>query len=446
MDTPILDFAARYAASGALRLHMPGHKGQGPLGAEALDITEIPGADSLYQAQGIIRRSEENTGALFGAHTFFSGEGSSLCVRAMVALARQHALAQGRPPLMLAGRNAHSAFLSAAALLDVQVDWIDPPPGGSYLSCSLDGPALEARLAAMDPPPAALYLTSPDYLGHTLPLDSIAQVCRRHGLLLLVDNAHGAYLKFLPKSRHPMDLGAHMCCDSAHKTLPALTGGAYLHIARHAPEGLAAGARQALALFGSTSPSYLILQSLDHVNRYLSQDYPARLAAFLPQVQAARQALAGQGWALEGDEPLKITLSAKPRGWLGHQAAQALAAQGVVCEFADPDFLVFMLTPETGPAGLNRLVQALGKLPRRPPILTRPPSFRRPCRALSPRQAVLSPQRLLPAAQSLGRVLAAPSVGCPPAVPILMCGEIVHQTALDCFAYYGIQRCWVVDG
>ncbi len=446
MDTPILDFAAHYAASGALRLHMPGHKGQGPLGVEALDITEIPGADSLYQAQGIIRRSEENAGALFGAHTFFSAEGSSLCIRAMVALARQRALAQGRPPLLLAGRNAHSAFLSAAALLDVEVAWVEPPPGGSYLSCPLDGPGLEARLAAMDPAPTALYLTSPDYLGHTLPLADIAQVCRRRGLLLLVDNAHGAYLKFLPRSGHPMDLGAHMCCDSAHKTLPALTGGAYLHIARHAPAELAEGARQALALFGSTSPSYLILQSLDGVNRYLEAGYASRLAAFLPQVQAVGRALAEQGWALEGEEPLKIALATKSRGWLGLEVGQALAEQGVVCEFADPDFVVFMVTPETGAAGLDRLVEALGRLPRRAPIVQGPPPFRRPRRALSLRQAALSPQRLLPAEQALGRILAAPSVGCPPAVPILMCGEVIHQTALDCFAYYGIQRCWVVDG
>ena len=77
MKTPICDFARRYAQSGALRLHMPGHKGNGPLGIEQLDITEIDGADSLYEASGIIRESEESASALFGCPTYYSTE--ALC-------------------------------------------------------------------------------------------------------------------------------------------------------------------------------------------------------------------------------------------------------------------------------------------------------------------------------------------------------------------------------
>ena len=83
MNTPILDFVRRYGSGNALRLHMPGHKGKGPLGIEAEDITEIDGADSLYEASGIIRESEENASSLFGCRTFYSTEGSSLCIRAM---------------------------------------------------------------------------------------------------------------------------------------------------------------------------------------------------------------------------------------------------------------------------------------------------------------------------------------------------------------------------
>lgn len=169
MDTPILDFAAHYAASGALRLHMPGHKGQGPGrgGPGHHGNTRcgqpVPGPGHHPPQRGKRR-------ALFGAHTFFSAEGSSLCIRAMVALARQRALAQGRPPLLLAGRNATAAFLSAACAAGRGGGLGGAASGGSYLSCPLDGPGLEARLAAMDPAPTALYLTSPDYLGHTLPL------------------------------------------------------------------------------------------------------------------------------------------------------------------------------------------------------------------------------------------------------------------------------------
>ena len=96
MTTPIADFVRAYAASGTARLHMPGHKGVSFLGCEALDLTEIHGADSLYEAAGIIAESEANAAALFGsARTFFSTEGSSQCIRAMLALALWNA---GTPP------------------------------------------------------------------------------------------------------------------------------------------------------------------------------------------------------------------------------------------------------------------------------------------------------------------------------------------------------------
>ena len=444
MDTPICDFVRGYARSGALRLHMPGHKGEGPLGMEALDITEIPGADSLYEADGVIAQSEKNASALFGAPTLYSTEGSSLCIRAMLALVQRHAAAQGRRPMIAAGRNAHKTFLSAAALLDLPVNWLTPEGAQSYLSCALSAGELEAQLAAMDEPPAAVYLTSPDYLGNTVDVAALSAVCHRHGALLLVDNAHGAYLRFLPQSRHPIDLGADLCCDSAHKTLPVLTGGAYLHIAESMPQTLRAQAKDALALFGSTSPSYLILQSLDAANRTLAQGYRARLADFLPRVQRAKDALRAQGYALCGDEPLKLTLRTKPYGYRGAELAARLAEGGVVCEFADPDFLVMMLTPEIGESGLARMVEVLAAVPRRDAIWEEPPAFRRTERVMSIREAMLSPGERVPVEASEGRVLASASVGCPPAVPVLVCGERIDAHAIACFGYYGIKACMVV--
>ena len=107
---------------------MPGHKGRGPLGCEAWDLTEIAGADELYEAEGIIAQSEANTARLFGsAGTFYGTEGSSQCIRAMLFLALQAAPAgQGRP-VLLAARNAHKALLYAAALLDFDIRWLWPP-------------------------------------------------------------------------------------------------------------------------------------------------------------------------------------------------------------------------------------------------------------------------------------------------------------------------------
>ena len=309
VGTPIRDFVRRYAADSPARFHMPGHKGRPVLGCEALDITEIDGADALYTADGIIAESENIASALFGSRTFYSAEGSSLCVRAMLylALARagasrteasrlESSRAEAGRPLVIAGRNAHASFVTAAALLDFDVAWIQPRPDEPVYSCAVTADALRTALAAADRPPCAVYVTSPDYLGSMADIAAAADVCHAYGAPLLVDNAHGAYLRFLAPSLHPCDLGADMCCDSAHKTLPVLTGGAYLHVRHGADAFFAERAREAMGLFGSTSPSYLILQSLDACNPYLA-GHRERLAAFLPHVQSLRERLAARGFA-----------------------------------------------------------------------------------------------------------------------------------------------------
>ena len=436
MDTPICDFVRDYAKSETVRLHMPGHKGKYFLGVERLDITEIPGADSLYEADGIIRQSEENASGLFGCPTFYSTEGSSQCIRAMLYLALLWAKERGKPPVIAAGRNAHKTFLTGAALLDLDVRWLYPKDG-SYLSCNLTTEEVEGVLEAEKP--AAVYLTSPDYLGNLADIAGIAEVCHRHGALLLVDNAHGAYLRFCSPSWHPMDLGADVCCDSAHKTLPVLTGGAYLHCGSEFRDW----AKNALALFGSTSPSYLILQSLDGANPCLAS-LPDRLEEFLPRVEAVRKKLAERGYILYGQEPLKITICAKPYGYTGQALAEILLEHHIVSEFADPDFLVLMLTPQNRQAELDKLTQVLLSIPGKTPILEQPPRFRPGQRVCSPREAMLAHMQTVPVAESQGRVLAAATVGCPPAVPIVVSGERIDEYAIGCFHYYGITHCSVM--
>ena len=434
MNTPVCDFVNEYVRKSSVRLHMPGHKGSDLLGFERYDITEIGGADSLYEADGIIKESENNSSFLFGCDTFWSTEGSSQCIRAMVHLAALYAKKQGKKPLIAAGRNAHKAFLSASALNDTDVIWLCPENGSSYLSCCISTEELDKVLS--DENPAAVYLTSPDYLGNMLDIKTISAVCKKHGVLLLVDNAHGAYLKFLPESRHPIDLGADICCDSAHKTLPVLTGGAYLHISPDADGSFSAQAKNALALFCSTSPSYLIMQSLDMANRYIADGYKENLADFCKKVQALKNTLSENGYTLCGNEPLKITLNAKAYGYYGTQIADILEKENLVCEFADKNFTVFMLTPETGTNGLARLEKALVSIPKRDIIKDNPPVFKLPQKAMRIRDAVFSASEIIPANESCGRILASATVACPPAVPIVVSGEKIDKNAVDCFEYY----------
>ena len=446
MKTPICDFVENYVREGGLRLHMPGHKGIPFLGVEDRDITEVDGADVLYSPDGIIAESEINATELFGSgKTVYSTEGSSLSIRAMVYLVTLQAKKEGKKPLILAARNAHKTFLSAVALTDCEVEWIYPAEDDNIISCRVNAEQLEKRLDEMSSLPTAVYLTSPDYLGFISDIRKVAEVCRKRGVLLAVDNAHGAYLKFLPESRHPIDLGADICCDSAHKTLPVLTGGAYLHISKKAPKLFFDMAEQAMALFASTSPSYLILQSLDRANLYLSEDYKSHLSDTAAEVNNLKNTLIDNGYSLLGDEEMKVCVNAKRYGYYGHEIAEYLRENGIVCEFYDRDFTVMMFTPEIGKDRIERLKNALISLPKREEINEKAPSVGIPERAMTIREATLSPSYEVEVEKAIGNVLATANVSCPPAIPILVCGEIIDENAINCFKYYGIDKCRVVD-
>ncbi len=472
MTTPIYDFVTNYIASGTSRLHMPGHKGHGPLCVENRDITEIRGADVLCEGQGIIGESEANASALFGTGmTLYSTEGSSLAIRAMLylALLRSRSAAGspvGQPltsrPLVLAARNAHKAFLYACAMLDCDVEWIYPEENDLNSVCACHPSPAQvkeqlARLKAEERVPFAVYLTSPDYLGTLADVRGIADAAGE--IPLLVDNAHGAYLHFLAEPCHPMDLGAWMCCDSAHKTLPVLTGGAYLHLSERAAREVGSEARQAMALFGSSSPSYLILQSLDLCNRYLADSFPKKLAECCRRVAGLRTYLEVLGIHAADSEPLKLVINAAPL--TGEQLAGIFRRYLVEPEFSDIHYLVCMFTPENPTEDYLRIVQIFrdttdvwtaiteaaehGTLPGIPAVLPEQPLLLKPLpRAMSLREAVFSFHETIDVRESAGRILGQMTVSCPPAVPIAVSGEILPEELIPVFLAYGIEKISVV--
>ncbi len=417
---------------------MPSHKGT----LASSDITEISGADVLYSPTGIIRESEAYCEELFGsARTVYSTEGSSLSVKAMLMLTLTLAKERCEKPLILAGRNAHKSFLYAAALLDFDIEWLW---GESLVECKITPDMLRLAIKSQKKVPTALYITSPDYLGNINDIKALSAVCREYGMLLLVDNAHGAYLKFLPEDMHPISQGADMCCDSAHKTLPSLTGGAYLHISKNAPKELASRADEAMALFASTSPSYLILESLDRINSYIASGYKKKLQKFIKIADEAKRTLCSAGYTVIGDEPLKITLKAKEYGYTGRHIGEISEHCGYIPEFYDDDFIVFMLSPENTPAEIEGLCELLLKIPKKSPIKDSLFSLPRPKKTLSPREAMFAPSELVSPDMSLGRILSSAVISCPPAVPIAMSGELISEEVVECFKYYGTKEIRVV--
>ena len=257
-------------------------------------------------------------------------------------------------PTILAARNVHRAMIEACALLDVDIIFLRGED--SHLCTAVVSPQrLRQTLQELCGNVIGVYITSPDYLGNIQDISGLSGVCREYDLPLAVDNAHGAYLNFLQEPLHPMQLGADICCDSAHKTLPVLTGGAYLHIAKQVSDFSIERIPRAMALFGSTSPSYLILQSLDYCNHYLADDYPERLQLFVKRFQQCGETLRQCGFALTGQEPLKLTICAAAMCLDGERLAEQMRKAQIECEYADHQYVVLMGTPENTEQDLARI-------------------------------------------------------------------------------------------
>ena len=329
--------------------------------------------------------------------------------------------------------------------MDLDVEWLMPEEGeGSLCTCPIAAEQVEGKLSEMAQKPFAVYMTAPDYLGYSPDIRGIAEVCKQADIPLLVDNAHGAYLKFLQPSRHPIDLGAAMCCDSAHKTLPVLTGGAYLHFSAEWAKKVGHQAKKAMEIFGSTSPSYLMLQSLDRCNAYLADGYPEKLASVIEKVDTVKNALWEQGWEVMDGDPLKLTVFTGKMGYTGEEAAEILRENGVECEFADLDAVVLMATPENKDEDFKKVISVLTSLPKREEIQTVQMPFVLPEQKMKIRDAMFSLWEKVDCEDAVGRICASPCVSCPPAIPIAASGEEITAEMAELFKAYGIEKIEVV--
>ena len=178
---------------------------------------------------------------------------------------------------------------------------------------------------------------------------------------------------------------------------------------------------------------------------YLAEGYREKLSDFMPKISALKSRLEKQGFDLAGAEPLKLTLAPKSYGYRGTELADCLKEKGIVCEFSDPDYLVLMLTPEIGEDGLAQIEAALSELPKKEAISEVLPLLPIPKKELSLRAALLSPSAELEISKCEGKILADANVTCPPAVPILVSGEVIDRAAIACLSYYGISHCRVVS-
>ena len=440
MKTPIVSFLKSYQEKSPVRMHMPGHKGAGILGFEGMDLTEISGADELFAADGIIKESEQNASSLFGCPTYYSTQGSTLCIQTICTILCQDAKSKGKKPKILAGRNAHRSFIHAAALLDFDIAWLYG--NSDYLSCTISTETLEKEI--LENNPTAVYLTNPDYLGNLLDIKSLASICKKHDVLLAIDNAHGAYLRFLEPSLHPIDLGADLCCDSAHKTLPVLTGGAYLHLSDSLNQVWKNDVKHFMEYFSSTSPSYLIMASLDATNEVLDTTFKKSLSECIQRVDVLKNALIQHGYTILSGEPMKITISTKEFGYTGNEIANLLMECDIYPEFYDSDYVVLMPSPYNTKDDLKRLETCLCKIERKSVVFNSFPKLERARKVMNVRQALFAPSKMIEVSKSLGQVCSSVSVSCPPAILPVIPGEVISESSIEVMKYYGIETVRVV--
>lgn len=442
MNPPIKSAVLEYLESGRAPFHMPGHKGRAALGLDfKMDITEVDGVDSLYHSQSVIKQCEEAFSRIYGtAGSFISAGGSTLCIQTMLALASH------RGKKIIAGRMIHSSAAAAMSLLDMEPVWIYTPTavsgqGISGLSIPVSSVQVD-KMLKKNPDAAAVYITSPDYFGQMADIKAISEVCHSYDVPLLVDNAHGAHLGMF--GIHPAQLGAAMCCDSLHKTLPVLTGGAILHIM---DSRFMQTAKECMAVFGSTSPNYLIMLSIEGSLGEFEGEMPQRYITVADEISSLRSLAAGRGLqVLYNCEPMRLTIGYACCGWSDSSFGSFIRSCGVEPEYIGGGVCVLMASAYTTEEDFVSLKKALNSfVPNKnsgtSESLPVQSSLPRMC---SMRSAMLSPRRKVAVKDSTGRTCAEVVSTCPPGIPLLVPGELITPAAVQMLEQAGIEQISVV--
>lgn len=444
---------------GVTRFHMPGHRG-GPgadpsivafLGARAFvnDVTGVPGMDDLHEPHGAIQEAQNLAAQAFGAdRTFFSVQGTSSAIHTMVM-----AVVNDGDTIIIP-RNIHKSVLAALVMSGACPAFVQPSYD-SYLGFAMGvDEASVARCLAQHPDAKGALLVNPTYYGTSVDLTSIASLLHESGKVLLVDEAHGPHFKFHPRLPGPaLDAGADAVAQGAHKMLGAFTQASYLHT-----KGSLIDMTRMKAMFRhltTTSPSYLLLASLDAARRHMVfsgqelLEYAMDLSEVLrhevnqiPGLYAFGDEVMGRPGA-DLLDPTKVTITVRDLGITGYQAEKFLRMnKGIQVEMSDLYNILVIVSFGNTPCDVARLVEALRDLVScihrgdiakdllnsQAGIPDLPPA---PSMAMTPRQAMESVWEKVPVAGALNRVSAEVVTCYPPGIPILFPGEIINQDTLS---------------
>lgn len=431
---------------------MPGHKlGKGIpemflSEIEKLDLTEIPGLDNLHAPAGVLKEAQELAARAFGAKcSYFLVNGSTVGLHAAIS-------AVCRPgDHLIAGRDSHSAVINGMLLRGVYPAYILPEYSPEFgINTGITPQTVEKALFEV-PDAAGVLITRPSYYGVCSDIKKISEIVHKHNKVLIVDEAHGAHLSFHPELPvGALEAGADLCIQSAHKTLPAFTQGAYLHVGsdRIDRERL----EYFLDMFQTTSPSYVIMAYLDIARELMEKNGRNLLDGLLSSIRFSMDGFCNSGIrlldrnALPGFEPdvTRITANTAGIGITGYDAEKLLReGHNIQVEMSDLFNIVCITTVADDSESVGRLFSALsslektrvpGKTAELSEMLTIAAEYRglkRPLQTVSPSMILEAGIDRIPLEDAAGRTSRGMISPYPPGLPLVCPGEIINRDIVD---------------
>jgi lysine decarboxylase len=479
---PLFETLDRYAKGGIYPLHTPAHKGGRFADADlaallgnrglALDLPGMTATDNTFHPTSCVRDAQALAADLVGAQeSFFLAAGSTLGVATAIMAAVPPGATIALP------RNIHRSVVAGLVLSGARPRFMQhevlPECGALGVSIEELAKALEA-----DPKPAAVLFTRPSYYGIARDIEDHVALCRSRGVPLIVDEAHGGHFAFLPSDlaecqgyiarpswpgetvrpswpEPALAAGADLVIQSWHKTVGSLVGSAMLHVGHNSPV-TPTQVRDALNFLQTTSPSYLLMASLDLVRRRMAREGKQLFAEAVNDARELEQAIEKlPGLKIlrpESDprmaghlrDPLRLVVNVSGTGWTGYEFEKHLRTEfQVEDEMSDWSSVVYILSPQDDPTAHQRLLAGLKSISgakragaSSPPSMSEAelsrvmqPSI--PPLAMLPREAALAPKHSIPLAEASGQVCAEMVMFYPPGIPLLMPGETITDEAIE---------------
>ena len=443
ISAPIVEAMKKYSSDGVLGFHTPGHKqGRGAheflrelLTLEGLrqEVSLMEELDDLHEPQSCIKEAQRLAAKLWHAdETIFFVNGTTSAIQAMIL----GTLRAG--DLVFIPRNAHRSVISGLILSGAMPIFL-PIEFDAGLKVPLNVSVATIERAIKKYPQArAILLVSPNYYGVAADLEKIATLAHEAGMILLIDEAHGAHLQFceeLPRSA--MDSGADLAAQSTHKLLGALTQCSMLMFRKKFAERV----KVAASLLQTTSPNQILLASLDIARLQMEQSGREKVSRAVELAKSLRAEIklidglrifdAAGNFSLDAT---KVTVNVENLGLSGYEAEKILREElKVQCELSDAANLLFLITYADDEATISRLVDALKKLPRRSlknsTLYSLLSTFS--IATLSPRETFYSPVEVVELKKSIGRICAEEVTIYPPGIPLLMPGEKITAEVVE---------------